>query len=67
MHHRGYSGSCLDLFSDLRCDRLSAFRIFQREKIVMRVAVIGFNKNGEGFSRMKNTFARFISEDVPID
>jgi hypothetical protein len=33
----------------------------------MRVAVIPFNKNGEGFSRMKNTFARFSSYDVPID
>jgi hypothetical protein len=33
----------------------------------MCVAVIRFNKNGEGFSRMKNTFARFSSYDVPID
>ena len=33
----------------------------------MRVAVLSFNKNGEGFSMMKNTSARFISEDVPID
>jgi hypothetical protein len=67
MRHRVCLGPILDLFSDLRCDRISAFRIYPRGKFVMRVAVIPFNKNGEGFSRMKNTFARFSSYDVPID
>jgi len=49
MRHRGCLGPGLDLFNDSRCDRASAFSVFEIGKMVLRGVVLPSNKNGEGF------------------
>jgi hypothetical protein len=59
MRHRGCLGPGLDLFNDPRCDRVSAFSVVKRGKMVMQIPVLPSNKNGEGFFKDEKSLRPF--------